>query len=379
MKKSIIFAALAAAVVALPSCSNEEEVNQGAGIKFAVTAGKTSRAIAVDNSSINKFHLFAVASNNVDGAFMNCDVTKNGSNWEYAPTKFWPQTPNTVNFFAYSAGTFNGGYVDIVSDVKQTVTGGAGQMELPNYTVVANADLDVLYAAYNNANKKTGTVPLNFHHALSQLAFGANCTNENLRVYIKAIKVENIANNGHLTVVPMSTQPNLAAGNAATEGDNWGKWTDVKGSATYQAPFYGDANAVLGNSVTSYSVTSGKYDGLLVMPQTITSWDVATSGASLSGSRFLIECKILSECDGTMTQIWPENNGEYAYVAIPVPAHTWKQGMRYVYNFNFNKGAGYTPDPVDPDDPTPEPVLKEVKIAVTVDEFQQGNDNTVVM
>ena len=66
MKKSIIFAALAAAAVAMPSCSNNDDVinNEGEGIRFSVYAGKTSRAVAVDNNSITKFHVWGVAANN---------------------------------------------------------------------------------------------------------------------------------------------------------------------------------------------------------------------------------------------------------------------------------------------------------------------------
>ncbi|MDY2917659.1 MAG: fimbrillin family protein, partial [Muribaculaceae bacterium] len=93
MKKSIFFAALAAAAVAMPSCSNDEgvEVNQGDAIKFNVFAGKTSRAVAIENNTISQFHIWGVAANNTGDFFMNCDVKKEGDLWTYSPTKFWPQ------------------------------------------------------------------------------------------------------------------------------------------------------------------------------------------------------------------------------------------------------------------------------------------------
>lgn len=381
MKKSMIFAALAAAAVAMPSCSSDQDevLNNGEGIRFTVSAGKQSRAIAVDNNSINKFHLWAVASNNANAFFMNCDVTKDGANWTYSPTKFWPQA-NKVNFFAVSAGTVDG-YTDITSAVTPSFAEGKGGMALNNYTVVPNADLDVLYAAYYDASKKTGTVPLNFHHALSQLAFAAKCTNSDLTIRVKSIRVDNIANNGSLAGPKATTQSwlNVDNGTATETGDSWGVWSGQNGSATYTAPFHADFNQPLTATATDYSVNGGKYDGLLVLPQTITPWDMQSYGSSLIGSRFLIQCQILSGAE--KTQIWPTTNGEYAEVAIPVPAHTWKQGMRYVYTFDFNNGAGYTPDPVDPEDPDPkpEPVLKDIKISVTVDEFQNGGNHTVNM
>ncbi len=384
MKKSILFAALAAAV-AMPSCSSDEAqaVNEGAGIKFSVSAGKQSRAIAVDNNSINKFHVWAVAANNPGAFFMNTDVTKDGGNWTYSPTKFWPQA-NIVNFFAISAGTSAGcNLTDITGAVSFSESEGKKVgMVLNNYTVVDKANLDVLYAACYGASKKTGTVALNFRHALSQLAFAAKCTNSDLTIRVKSIRVENIANKGTLAGPKATTQNQLLAGNTTTEtGDNWGKWSGQTGSATYTAPFNADFNVPLNSTATEYSKNGDKYDGLLVLPQTITAWDMQSFGSSLKGSRFLIECQILSGTE--QTQIWP-STGEYAEVAIPVPAHTWQQGMRYLYTFVFNTGAGYTPgpgpDPEDPENPGgPEPVLKDIKISVTVDEFQNGGNTDVNM
>lgn len=385
MKKSIIFAALAAAAVAMPSCSSDQDevLNNGEGIRFTVSAGKQSRAIAVDNNSINKFHVWAVASNNPGAFFMNTEVTKSGLTWGYSPTKFWPQS-NPVNFFAVSAGTSAGcpDIANITSAVSFSEEEGKKVgMVLNNYTVVPNADLDVLYAAYYGASKKDGTVPLNFRHALSQLAFAAKCTNEDLTIRVQSIRVENIKNKGTLAGPKATTQNQLLAGNTTTEtGDNWGVWSGQDGSATYTAPFHANtADQALTSNLTTYSVKDDKYDGLLVLPQTIEAWDKESYGSTLKGSRFLIMCQILSGTEaGKETQIWPKTNGEYAEVAIPVPATTWKQGMRYLYTFVFNTGAGYTPDPVDPGT-KPEPVLKDIKIDVTVDEFQNGGNTDVNM
>lgn len=384
MKKSIIFAALAAAAVAMPSCSSDQDevLNNGEGIRFTVSAGKQSRAIAVDNNSINKFHVWAVASNNTTGFFMNCDVTKVGDAWTYTTTKFWPQS-NPVNFFAISAGTVDG-YTDITNAVTANHNAddegkGKGGMELKDYTVVAKADLDVLYAACYGADKTTGTVKLNFHHALSQLAFAAKCSNTDLTIRVQSIRVDNIKNQGTLTGPTATTDSYLATENSGqTEnGGNWGVWSDQKGSATYTAPFHANpADQALAQSPTTYSLKDGKYDGLLVLPQTIKAWNKESYGSTLDGSRFLIKCQILSGTE--QTQIWPTTNGEYAEVAIPVPETTWKQGMRYLYTFDFNTGAGYTPDPVVPGT-KPEPVLKDIKISVSVDEFQNGGNTDVNM
>ena len=376
MKKSIFFAALAAAAVAMPSCSNDEgvEVNQRDAIKFNVFAGKTSRAVAIENNTISQFHIWGVAANNTGDFFMNCDVKKEGDLWTYSPTKFWPQS-NKVNFFGISAGR-DGNYVDITDQVTPNYTGGVGGFALNNYTVVEGADLDVLYAAYFGAHKATGTVPMNFHHALTQLAFGAKCTNADLTIRIKSIRVQNIANQGTMAGPTSETKSWLSVDNGTdTEGEGWGVWSGQTGSATYTAPFFGNASAPLTEAVANYSIdTNGKNNCLMVLPQAVTAWDAVSHGANLVGSRFLISCQILSGEGTSKTQIWPAS-GDYAEVAIPVPAITWKQGKRYVYNFNFNKGAGYTPDP-DPEDPNPDPkpqpVLKDVKIKVSVDEFQNG-------
>lgn len=381
MKKSIFFAALAAAAVAMPSCSSDDDVinNEGEGIRFSVFAGKTSRAVAVDNKSINKFHVWGVAANNKAGFFMNCDVTKVDSAWTYLPTKFWPQS-NLVNFYAISAGTKTS-YTDLAGIVNASYAEGKGGFTL-TYTIPDSANVDVLYAAYYGAHKATGTVPLNFHHALTQLAFQAKCSNPDLTVFIKSIKVQNLNNKGTLTAPTATTESWLEhdTGAATGKGASWGTWSACSGNVEYKAPFFGDENVALTSTATEFSKNGDSYDGLLVLPQSITAWDCVSHGqvAALKGSRFLIECRILSgdaATLGSQTQIWPAEDDQYAYVAIPVPEKVWKQGMRYIYTFDFNQGAGYTPDPdpEDPDDPDkPQPVLSKVKIKVTVDEFQNG-------
>ncbi|MDO5395240.1 MAG: fimbrillin family protein [Bacteroidales bacterium] len=363
--KKILFAAVAAAVVALPSCSSDETVdlNKGNEVNFSVTAGKSSRAQATTTASISEFKTYAVASENDGAFFMNgVEVKKQGDAWAYSPTKFWPNG-GTVNFLSISPCTPQSGTVAASAEA-------GGSLKLNDYTVAAAADEDLLYAANYGESKANPQVKVNFRHALSQIFFQVANTNSTLNIKVNDVKIVNLANKASLTWATQSTNdPNYSETENGGQGDGkheteltgtWGVWSTPEGNTQYTA--VGSLVELNGETQATAYTTDG---GLMVMPQAITPWDFTSTEAESCGAYILINCQVVDE---TGAQLWPAKNveGGFAQVAIPLtaPDGKWMQGKKYIYTLKFGNGAGWTPGT------DPEPVLVPVEFTVTVDEFQ---------
>lgn len=358
--KKIIFAALAAAVVALPSCSNDELVrgNQDP-IVLNATAGKLSRGSATTTTSIREFKTWAKSSNNDAWFFDGVEVRGSSTEgWTYDPVRFWPQTA-TVDFYSVSPMTVT---------VNSTTP---GALSIDNYVVSGEEDL--LYSTTKDQTKKKEAVELNFRHALSQIVFKAKNTNASLNVHIEGIKVVNVMGEGKFTWATKTTTPYLSADNSSqTQNDDgtWGVW-DLSGKTatkTYTPTAFAKTD-LNGKVEEPQTLTADGSGALLLLPQTLTPW----STTNVNGSQLLINCRVVDKASNT--QLWPAEgqNGEVVIALTAPEGNTWKQGKKYVYTLNFGEGAGWTPGS------DPKPVLVQISLNVTVDEFQNGGDTPVNM
>lgn len=388
MKKVTFFVALSAMAL-VTGCSSDEmtEVNKGNAIDFSVTASKQSRAVATTTSSIDAFKVWAFT----DGqTYMNgVTVNKNGSSWEYADTKFWPESD--VDFFSISPVTPASGTVSVTTSSK-TIT---------DYE--ANGTEDLLYSANvdeKKADHNSAPVSVNFRHALSQIVFKVKNTNPNsITVKVKAIKVYGVAKKASLTWATVTTGTWMSSDTKAdTEtGATWGIWSTPTDLTCYKVDAT-DANGLtVPSDEASYISTADGNGALFLMPQTLNPWlTVADNVATVTGTaRLLIMCQIVDTTTGI--QLWPkaDTGAKFADVAVSLTnptndpnrgdteaSHTahdkWMQGKKYIYTLLFGEGGGYepepdpTPDPKPGPDPTPDPVLVPITFTVTVDEFQDG-------
>ena len=372
MKSKLFFLAVSAAAL-VTSCSNDEltEINTGDAIDFNVTAGAVSRATATTTSSIKEFKVWAYTNGQ---EYMPGMVVQGGNgSWTYEGIKYWPETD--VDFFAISPAKPKSGTVNVA----------LGSKTIENYT--ANGDEDLLYSVNigeKKENHKTAPVAVNFRHALSQIAFQVKKTDgAPIDVLISDITIEGVANNATYTWASNTT----AAVSGDTEVDaSWGTWTTPTGNASY--------NISLGQEGLQVGTTAAALgDSRFLMPQTLNPWLVKDGeGYKVSGTaRILVNCRIVDTDSGV--QIWPETKGEFSNVAISLtnptndpfrtlaegstvdPQHDrWMQGKKYIYTLIFGKGAGFTPDPENP-----EPVLVPITFTVTVDDFQNGGEYDVEM
>lgn len=377
MKGKVLFTAISAMLLTA-SCSNDEvtELNMNNAIKFNVTTGNMSRAAATTTGKINNFTVWAYTSDATTKLeYMKAvNVTKSGSDWTYNPVVFWPKDYK-LDFYAVSPST-----------VTPTIT--TTTAVITDYTVSYGKE-DLLYS-YKKEATKGSAVNLNFRHALSQIAFKIKNTRAtDMQVKVKSIKVKGIADKSTLTWATATTGDNLTSTSNDTEtGASWGSWsTPTKSTADYgtEYTFYSATE----DSESTLSTTEQEIgEALFLMPQTLTPWNKLGTGTTATnyGACLLVDCQIMGGTDKNV-KIWPEDDSNYATVAIPLTNPTndphkgtgtghdkWMQGKKYVYTIIFGEGAGYKPTPGGD---TPEPVLVPITFTVTVDEFQDGGSTDI--
>ena len=203
MKKSIIFAAVAALVLA--GCAknetfvknyDEDAVSFGAYNPRTITKAGPTDDINLDALKTHGFGVFATYSGTDDFTaandnFMyNQQVVWDGSSaWTYSPVKYWPNPTNgqaadaqKVSFFAYApyadpaaAGADNSYGVtgfDIASNhdiVKYTFAKDKPNVDLMWGYQVKNATDPVTYEINLNLTRRTETVKFIFQHLLAKL------------------------------------------------------------------------------------------------------------------------------------------------------------------------------------------------------------------
>ncbi len=380
------YLAVALSAVALVACNNEDvlEVNQGRGISFQVATEASTRAQATTTSNIDEFMVWGFTQEDPAKTLMeDLSVTKDGDDWTYTGTIFWPAAP--VDFYSISPEPVNGkvseGTVSIESNA-QKITG---------FTVNTNQEdqVDLLYAVNigeKKADHEATPVSINFRHALSQIVFKAKNTNKNLKVIVKGVKIANIKKAGDFTYPTSSTTPQNIAEDGTIVATTQGTWGNVNTAETFSAGMNAGGVTLDGKVETAVDLTaatgsdaSKSYTGALFMiPQPLAAWDPSTTGAlssSNTGVYFLLDCQIFSGTNRDV-QIWPAGTASTsAEIAVPANSLTWEQGKKYVYTFIFGDGAGYIPGP----DPDPDPTLIGIDFDVTVDEFINGGEEDIEM
>lgn len=391
MKSKLFFLALSAMALAT-SCSNDEvtELSDSNAIKYAATAGKMTRASEAfcNNELPTTIQLYAQSGSKkfID----DLTLTRDGSSTNYkndAVTHFWPE--NAVTFY---------GLVNNENAGKGTWNFAAtGAPSITGYTVSETpaSQKDLIYAVAANQTKadNSGTVELNFRHALAQMIFRAKNTSDALYIKVKSVKVGNLNTTGNFTFPSTSTTPNYinhtgdVTGTAPSDGTT--NWASLSNPKSYE--FTGLNKEVLrkgtddnvtwltGNSIYGDDAT-GKATTLMLIPQSTTAAN-AWSAVNNDGNCFILDVEAYNIAKPDAT----DANGGFAgtdneveihngKLVVPIVDMTWNQGYRYIYTFVFGTdGSGK-----DPDDPE-NPVFVSIKYTVTVDDFVPSEENEIDM
>ena len=384
MKRVMTWAVLAtAATLMLASCSEVTEVPEPAGgcgeIAFTPFVANSLRAAEFDLTALEGTGFTVSAFGNGATFFADKTVKKEATGSLWTPEGgdiLWPGFE--LDFVAYAN----------LGDYATATIGQTGStLELTTPTEIAKqTDVIVARDKGNSADHATTGVPLNFKHVLSQVEVKAVNTNTtpDYKIKVAGVKIGRI--------VKKATFKYPADTKTATTLSDYTPGTDKE---TFAAAMEGAQEL----SATAVSLM-GKGGNFMLIPQTLTKWDVAThrdNGTDNEGVYLSVLLNITTK-DGVT--IYP-TDGKYAWAATPLEIPDGLQpGKKYVITLDFKDGAGYqdpegdkpagfTPatgveisdNPVSPATPKPgTPVLSNrvIKFTVTVEGWQ-NSDKTLEM
>lgn len=379
MKKTVF---LAAAAVALASCSSDELVNNSAvneaPIAFNVGQKNITRGDAVTPSKLEDagYYDFGVwAYKTKTGAFdlvmdnyqVGCagysSFTKDGANkgdWFYEGLnsqilRYWDLSYTNTNFYAYAP--YN-------SDVTFSET--EKKITVPASVNKAGTEHDVIYAGTKMTNSDLAKVPLQFKH------LGAK-VNINFYEDIPGYKVEllEVTNDGDIQATPAKHEgKTYSAGKYFTESEATIAYDeDMVPTATVDVTGEGnsDDNLVFklpnGSKEVPGVVATGVDQNYLESPTTY--YAVAQPTTSTTGFTFHVSFKLTAEDNNEVIIVRdarvfvPANDGNGKYIAA------WQPNTKYIYTFKITKDttgttAETTPDvndPTVPDTPALYPII----------------------
>ena len=345
MKKA--FYMMAAAAIALSSCSSEEttDVAKSSNITFRSAVGFNTRGIEMTNADGYKMTKMTVSAFDESGAefFKNYVFTE--SNGEFISSEH-PSWPNhgSLNFVAYS---HSGG----------DWTGAAPVLKKDGATIAAfspksaiGEQLDVVFAQGkgDKASHEANGLLLNFDHILSQIKIKAKHSSDTYTYQVKGIRIAYVGGSADYTFDPAKTDAARHTWTApAAQNVVYEKKFDQAVTLTKDATV----------DLTDKCNADSKVGGAMLIPQTLTVWngtDVTTSETDdFSGKAYI---SLLINVKRGTTSIYPSGDTDgtkfgWAAVAIPVDADqttaSWVAGNKYIYTLNLTNGCGQV-DPVDP-------------------------------
>lgn len=374
MNKAIYF--VAAASLALASCSNDETLDMGnqKGISFRTVAGLNSRVAEVTQSNLKGMSVTAF-ENGADAAyFTDVNYTREGQTNTFVsnPEYNWLRG-KTLNFLALATSADAWNAVKTVTFDKATNT---YKTVLTDYTpdadISKHQDLMIGTASGTENNDANG-LDLTLNHILSQIEVRAMNTNTAYVYSIKGVRI--VAVKGTGTYTSTETTP----------------WTPKDDSRVKYEVVYDDAKEL---TTASVSVMKAEGDNAMLIPQGVTGWIAGSIGStaddfnSYTGGTYI--SLLLNVKSATGMYIYPAGSTEeaktYGWAAVSTNNTTWESGKKYIYTLDLSNGCGSV-DPVDPGtgvtpDGTKDPEKGDkifgypIKFNVTVADWAAGNDQS---
>ena len=344
MKKA--FYMMAAAAIALSSCSSEEttDVAKSSNITFRSAVGFNTRGIEMTNAVGYKMTKMTVSAFDESGAEFFKNYVFNESNGEFTSSEHpsWPNHGN-LNFVAYShSGGDWAGAAPVLKNDGATIDAFSPKAEI-------GEQLDVVFAkgTGNKADNEAGGLLLNFDHILSQIKIKAKHSSDTYTYQVKGIRIVYVGGSASYTFNPKSDATKHTWTAPATKNVVYEKVFDQAVNLTKDATV----------DLTDKCNADGKVGGAMLIPQTLTVWngtDVAANKTDdFSGKAYI---SLLINVKRGTTSIYPSGDTDgskfgWAAVAIPADADqttaSWVAGNKYIYTLNLTNGCGQV-DPVDP-------------------------------
>lgn len=341
MKKA--FYMMAAAAIALSSCSSEEttDVAKSSSITFRTAVGLNSRGTATTTENLKNIWVNAYYKNAEGSAFEDVKFVNNGG----ASTSFFDEDNNhyweknkTYRFIAIAP---------IKTDWATTSSFGKGEVTFtgvsPKTVIPDQQDLVIGNADGSEATNATDGVILNLKHVLSQIKIQALNKNPNLIYTIRGIRISTVATSGDLKYTTEKGDIAWTKNSAALSNTDAVAKTD-----RYDYIFKNEVK--LGTDGTVKDLTE-ECGGAMLLPQSLTSWNgqVVTGTGPVAGAYISLLLSVKNKNGVYTYPVDATLDSHCGWAAVPVPAITWKAGSKYVYTLNMSAGCGMV-DPVDPNE-----------------------------
>lgn len=263
------------------------------------------------------------------GQYMKAQISHNGKSWGYAnplDKAYWPDNSKTLTFYAVAP------YADFhPTENSNTITYAAGSATV-NYTIPTKTSdqQDLMYASTAALSKPAsgGNVTLPFKHALNQVHFKAKTESKNLFVDIdvNGIQLCNINSKGTFTF-------------PGAGGD--GSWQKQVTPTTFSAT--STVQTINTTSDTDDAVSVSKADDvLMLMPQSLTAWNPASTVSGQTGAYLIINCKLYTKVED-QNVYYHGSEGDNGYLPMYVPfTGTGMDGMGKKITYTLIFGGGFT-------------------------------------
>ena len=378
MNKAIYF--VAAASLALASCSNDETLDTGnqKGISFRTVAGLNSRVAEVTQSNLKGMLVTAYESgtSSADAAyFTDVDYTREGQTNTFVsnPEYNWLRG-KTLNFIAFATSADTWTAAKAVTFDKATNTYKTVIKYTPDADISKHQDLMIGTASGTENNAANG-LDLTLKHILSQIEVRANNTIVCYDYFFMGVVFVAVFGTGNY--LNTNTTP----------------WDLTGTSKVKYEVVYDDAKELTAEGM---SVMKTEGDNAMLIPQYVMGWIPGTMGVStandfdiyMGGTYISLLLNVKSALSGKY--IYPAGSTEaaqtYGWAAVSTNNTTWSLGKKYIYTLDLSNGCGSV-DPVDPGtgvtpDGTKDPVKGDkifgdpIKFNVTVADWAAGNDQS---
>lgn len=338
MKKA--FYMMAAAAIALSSCSSEEttDVAKSSAITFRPTVGLNSRGVEMTTNDLNEMWVTGFYQKADEVYFSDLKFTKEIGTQTFIPGApvFW-QDGRTYKFVAISPAKSE--WPTGLTITRENVT--CENFE-PKTDILAQKDM-IIKAVEANNDQWGKELELNFKHILSQIQIKVKNGNENLVYNIKAVRINSVVGKKKLTYSTTT--------NSSTWGNIEGVTSNAQYTLTYANPYKLDGKTTTELTLTSADATVENGGGAMLIPQNVTAWNGAQvdDNAAYNGGTYISIYLNVKMASGNKFMYPAGAQGEqtYGWVAISVPSINWEEGNKYIYTLDMSTGCGKV-DPVDP-------------------------------
>lgn len=402
MKKNLFF--LAAATIALASCSNEEVIEmsrQSDGIDFraAISNGTTSRGVETTQANFTQFYVTAMYGN--QEWFSNVLFSKKGTQnlYESDEDYLWPGH-GSLDFYAWG---YNAGMNGLIPNPLESSKYGTvsidktlQQLEFtPAHNIEDQIDLVTAFQTATKSDVKEDGIGLTFNHALCEIQINAQSSNPDYVFDVCGFSICKIQNKGILALKPIasaldddpSTEPNSPWSFNVSDKDDYVKFftpgeKDENGNTLVATRLNSTPTEISG-------ATDSKIGFVMPIPQALTAWDHVTDPKNSQKGAFIAVLVKITNKD-TNQQVYPRRPDDagvsagdsrdvpgYGWACVPIST-VWKPGYRYIYNLDFSYGAGQF-DPEDPYQPGEDILGGPIKFNVVVTDWVNADNIDVNM